>query len=600
MRIVCLTLMALFPATGLLAQAPAPAARNSVRNGGFESSFRRQNLWQGVDSSGFLTGERGALPVLTTSGNIGSSSMPISVSIADMNNDGRQDLVTIDVLGYIRIFFNQGTPQEPKFTHAELGGAFLTRVLPDDPVFGALRAWDSRRGTRLFPTDIAGSGRKDLLIGNYGGEVLLLPNSGSATAPAFKQPPDVSRIAIPTAKDSNMRWGNVFAPCTWDWNGDGKPDLLLGEGSYSANNIHLLLNQGSGARPVFQENNRFVIAYGDGLEQLTPSVVDYNGDGKPDILLAERSGRVAIYLNTGKTAQRGEPPAELPFTSFLTTTSGKDLTFSGISTITTGDLNGDGLFDIVGGKSNGRIAVSYNTGTKTDPKFGPPVDLKSETPTQPLQVPSGWEIDYGLDRGNYYAQLTTVNATTDAKSEPPEGKSCLRIDYMPSPNKIMPVPRDFTAGGKGWTIRSELRVELPYIMRDAPANYFALRQNNMSLETNKSYTLTFKCKGTINDGKVYVGWFGSRTLSAAKIERGERGSAKVTRNVAEEEKSEQIQISSSPTWREYRKDFTVRFSDKDLQDAGVMPKCRGSVQVSFTLPPGSSAYFDDFKIVPKS
>ena len=55
-------------------------------------------------------------------------------------------------------------------------------------------------------------------------------------------------------KDSRKRWGNVFAPCTWDWNADGKEDLLLGEGSYSANNIHLLINQGSGARPAFDES----------------------------------------------------------------------------------------------------------------------------------------------------------------------------------------------------------------------------------------------------------------------------------------------------------------------------------------------------------
>ena len=54
------------------------------------------------------------------------------------------------------------------------------------------------------------------------------------------------------------------------------------------------------------------------------------------------------------------------------------MNFGGISTVSTGDLNGDGLFDLVVGKTNGRIAVALNTGTKTEPKFGAPAELKGD------------------------------------------------------------------------------------------------------------------------------------------------------------------------------------------------------------------------------
>ena len=59
--------------------APAAAPKNLVINGGFEASSQRQNLWQGVDSAGFLTGERGQVPVLTLRGEIADTAMPISV-----------------------------------------------------------------------------------------------------------------------------------------------------------------------------------------------------------------------------------------------------------------------------------------------------------------------------------------------------------------------------------------------------------------------------------------------------------------------------------------------------------------------------------------
>ena len=192
-------------------QAPAAAPKNLVVNGGFEASSQRQNLWQGVDSAGFLTGERGQVPVLTLRGEISDTVMPISVSATDMNADGLVDLVTMDVLGYLRIYFNSGDKQQPKFTSGDLGGVFLTRTAQNDLTIGR-EAPGARLAPRIFPTEMMKSGKKDLVAGNYLGEVLFVPNSGSAQVPDFKQPQEVSRAVIPTMKDPRKRWGNVFAP----------------------------------------------------------------------------------------------------------------------------------------------------------------------------------------------------------------------------------------------------------------------------------------------------------------------------------------------------------------------------------------------------
>ena len=252
-KLSALAVAACLASPTLLGQQSPPGPKNLVTNGGFENSFQRQNLWQGVDSAGFLTGERGQVPVLTFKGEIADSAMPISVAVADMNADGLPDLVTMDVLGYMRIYFNSGDKGQPKFAVGDLVGLFLTRTASNDPTIGR-EAPEARLAPRIFPTDIMKSGKKDLIAGNYLGDVFLIPNSGSAQIPDFKQPQDLSRVAIPTMKDPKKRWGNVFAPCTWDWNRDGREDLLLGEGSYSANNIHLLINQGSGQPTRLRRN----------------------------------------------------------------------------------------------------------------------------------------------------------------------------------------------------------------------------------------------------------------------------------------------------------------------------------------------------------
>jgi VCBS repeat protein len=518
--ILAVTSFLAFANLKLLAQTPPPAPKNLVANGGFENSVRRENLWYGVDSAGYLAGERGQMPVLTLGGEIADTAMPISVGVADMNGDGLPDILTMDVLGYLRIYFNSGSKEEPRFTVGELAGIFLTRTAPKDPTIGR-EFPNARLAPRLCAADMTKSGKKDLIVGNYLGEVFLVPNGGSATSPDFRQPPNLSQLVIPTMKNPNKRWGNVFAPFVWDWNKDGKNDLLLGEGSYSANNIHLLINQGSGTRPVFDENNRFVLAYGDGLEHLTPSVVDYNGDGAPDLLVAERSGKIAVYLNTGEAMKPGAPPPEIPFTSFIVGADGRPMSFGGICTIATGDLNGDGLFDLVVGKTNGRIAVAMNIGTKTKPKFAVPVELKGTAGTPPFAMPSGWEIDYGVNRGNFFGFISTVKGAEDSSAQATEGEACLKVGYVPSQNKIMPLPSVYTPAFPGFEIKGP-DANLTY----GPARYFMLRQSGrFRFQQDTSYILTFKVKGRITDGQCFVAWRGFKKLSDEKIVQGERGSA---------------------------------------------------------------------------
>ncbi|MEI8311295.1 MAG: VCBS repeat-containing protein [Verrucomicrobiota bacterium] len=586
-----------------------------IGNGGFETGFRRDNIWDGVDSTGSLAGERGALPILTTSGTIADTSMPVSVSVADLNGDGLADIAAMDVLGYLRVYFNSGTKTEPKFTVGELANIFLSRINPEDPTTQGLdprRNANARQGQRIHLCDITRSGKKDLVIGNYLGEIMLIPNAGSGVKPDYRQPSTIASALIPTMKDSLKKWGNLLAPAVWDWNRDGKDDLLVGEGSYSANSIHLLLNQGSGGKPVFDENNSSVLAYGMGLEQLTPCIVDYNGDGALDLLVTERTGKIAVYLNKGKQWKAGETES---FDSFIpaggatpaAASAAKDpmeaaklpglLSLGGITTISTGDFNGDGLFDLVFGKSNGKIAISLNTGTKTEPKFGAPVEAKGDAGTLPFNSPSGWESDFGLSRGNFYGFVSVVKAADDPEAKPAEGNACLKAGYIPSPNKIMPVPTQYSpAFSKGWKPPHN---QGGLDSLGAPASFFNIMQSGRSqLKTGKTYIFTAKVKGSkVSEASVNIHYSGYKKLSEEKIERLERG-VKVMKNEAQQWKIETVPFNPGPQWSEVKKEFTPKFEDKDLADLTQVTSW--ATYFTFVLSPGAGTlYIDDVKIIEK-
>src|SRR5947209_5068 len=111
-----------------------------------------------------------------------------------------------------------------------------------------------------------------------------------------------------------------------DFNGDGRPDLAVANGGTST--VSILLGNGNG---TFTQASGSPIVVGSGPESVV--VGDLNGDRKPDLAVANyTSGTVSILLGNGNGtfASSGSPVS----------------VGSSPQSIALGDLNGDGTPDL--------------------------------------------------------------------------------------------------------------------------------------------------------------------------------------------------------------------------------------------------------------
>jgi hypothetical protein len=156
-------------------------------------------------------------------------------------------------------------------------------------------------------------------------------------------------------------------PHAADWNGDGKKDLLLGQAD---GRIQVFLNSGTDAAPAFTTGD-YVQAGDPGSkapidvgDRATLDVVDWNNDGRLDLVTGDLTGRVSLFLNLGTpTAPDLQAPA-------LVQDGGSDL---GVPTARSSpvvtDLDADGRKDLLAGNTDGQLVFYRNTGTDAAPTF---------------------------------------------------------------------------------------------------------------------------------------------------------------------------------------------------------------------------------------
>lgn len=184
--------------------------------------------------------------------------------------------------------------------------------------------------------------KKDLLTGEYNGNIRIYLNTGTDANPVF------SGHSLLQVGGSTFDGGNYTTVCVTDWNNDGLFDLLSGE---SGGKVWLLINTGTVGSPVFA-TKPYVQDNGVALDPgstVCPTVVDWNRDGKKDLLVGEYQGNVFFYQNYGADAA-----PEFDGGVKLNAGFGQiDVGYYARPFAT--DINEDGVMDLIVGDSNGYL-----------------------------------------------------------------------------------------------------------------------------------------------------------------------------------------------------------------------------------------------------
>jgi hypothetical protein len=263
-------------------------------------------------------------PIFATQQTFATGSNPHSVAVADINGDGLPDIVVANFLdNTVSVLLNMTAP-----------GA-TTPNLAIQQTFSA-----GNRPISVTSADVNGDGRPDLIVANELAStvsVLLNATAPGATTPSFAAPQAFAAGNLP------------FSVTAADVNGDGKPDLIVA--NLNDNTVSVLLNTTApgASTPTFATQQ----AFATGFRPQSVAVADVNGDGKPDLIVANSGDNtVSVLLNT--TAPGATTPSFATQQTFATV--------SQPDSVTTADVNGDGKPDLIVANFGGNtVSVLLNT-----------------------------------------------------------------------------------------------------------------------------------------------------------------------------------------------------------------------------------------------
>lgn len=155
-------------------------------------------------------------------------------------------------------------------------------------------------GGRATPDliDWNGDGKDDLIVGSVDGYIWVFLNVGDNKMPSFSHP---SKVMFKDGRPVNV--GGRSAPRVFDWDRDGRNDMLIGE---VMGYVYFLRNVGTNDAPAFNRAERLRLINGISLKYPVKgarsrlSITDWDNDGIYDLVLGGMDGRVMLFKGSDK------------------------------------------------------------------------------------------------------------------------------------------------------------------------------------------------------------------------------------------------------------------------------------------------------------
>jgi hypothetical protein len=307
---------------------------------------------------------------------VGINSYP---ALADLDNDGDYDLLIGRDGGALFYYKNTGTVNQPVWTREySTFSSVETSTYWKNPTFA----------------DLDYDGDLDLIYGTSSGIIYVYRNNGSASNPSFQLYPDYFKVI--------KLEGNSSTVSLADFDGDGDYDLL--SGIWTGRFIYFK-NEGTNQKPIFTNISMPFSSFTVGSYS-SPVFVDIDGDGDYDIVSGALNGKIYCYINNNGTFSSDNSLFNFVSVGYMSIPAFADLdndgdldllvgsetganykyylntgnniyeentvVFSGISfpnysRPAFADIDNDGDYDLIIGRSNGALIYYENTGSKETP-----------------------------------------------------------------------------------------------------------------------------------------------------------------------------------------------------------------------------------------